>query len=193
MWGWREINLELKTEAKMLADEADAYLRASASITVVRRLLLPQSPYSLLLWASQGASMVVVGRGHPTGILDKLVGSTAYGLAEHAHAPVVVVPEGWPAGRTDQGPVVLGVDGYDDAATTFAKEFSDLAGASLVEAHANHSPATALLDRAATASLVVIGGRQRHRMLPAPVGSVAHALLRRCPCPLAIAHHSEMP
>jgi nucleotide-binding universal stress UspA family protein len=238
MWGWREISFELQGEARTLTDEAEQFLRASAGVAEVSRIVQPEPPAPLLRAASEGAAMVVVGRHGTGGVLDKLVGSTAYSVAEHADAPVVVVPESWTSGDRAGGPVVLGLDdAYDAAALAFAHRFAGLTGVKLVGVHASRAPALTaredeksaldewlaerrdwlqaelesrmgdlvdevpivaevavgspvdvLLERARDASLVVIGGRRRHRRLPAPFGSVARALLHACPCPLAIAH-----
>jgi nucleotide-binding universal stress UspA family protein len=48
------------------------------------------------------------------------------------------------------------------------------------------SPRTALLPAAAGARLLVIGSRGRGGLDDMSLGSVAHALLHRAPCPVAV-------
>ena len=55
-----------------------------------------------------------------------LIGSTAYGVAEHAACPVVVVPQEWSAKEMSTQPVLLALDDRDDAdAIVFAFDYAD--------------------------------------------------------------------
>lgn len=58
--------------------------------------------------ASGPDQLVVVGTHARTGLLSRVMGSTADQVATHARGPVVVVPEGEGEPRT--GPMVVGVD-----------------------------------------------------------------------------------
>lgn len=57
------------------------------------RLILEGSPSRVLLDASQGAALLVVGAGGRGGFLGLLLGSVASQVVNHGVCPVVVVPK----------------------------------------------------------------------------------------------------
>jgi nucleotide-binding universal stress UspA family protein len=58
----------------------------------VERLVVEGPPGEVLLSASEGADLLVVGsRGHGT-IVGILLGSVSQHCAHHAHCPVVIIP-----------------------------------------------------------------------------------------------------
>jgi nucleotide-binding universal stress UspA family protein len=130
---WGDLDRELTAEAKSLASKAGSFLRDTAGPVVVTKVVVPHAPVPLLRDRSEGAWMVVVGRREPGGVLSKLVGSTSYSLAEHAAAPVVVVPESWTVQGRLALPVYVGLNGLDDdAAVSFAADLARLHGAPLI-------------------------------------------------------------
>lgn len=71
------------------------------------------NPERVLVEASEGAHLVVVGSRRLSGLQRLLLGRSALAVAMHAKCPVVLLPDG---ARTDaEGPVVVGVDGSEHA------------------------------------------------------------------------------
>ena len=61
----------------------------------ITTLLSLSGPSSLLLEASKGADLIVVGSHGRSGVKAALLGSISHQVTLHATCPVVVVPEGW--------------------------------------------------------------------------------------------------
>lgn len=80
------------------------------------------SAVEVLLAASRDASMVVVGHRKRPGAALWGFGSVALGVLHHAHAPVTVV-----CSASDDGPVVVGVDGSSNAFTALRHALADAA------------------------------------------------------------------
>lgn len=77
---------------EVLAKTLDSVLGSSGSV-VVRRFVQEGPPARVLMEASEGAQMLIVGsRGHG-GVAGLLLGSVSSACAEHAHCPVLVVHE----------------------------------------------------------------------------------------------------
>jgi nucleotide-binding universal stress UspA family protein len=94
------------------------------------------SPASVLLNASRGASMVVVGRRHHTVMGEAVAGSTSTQVVAHASCPVVVVDQELDVAQ--DAPIVVAVDGSPNnaAALAFAFERAGVLGAPVVAVHA---------------------------------------------------------
>ncbi len=94
------------------------------------------SPAGVLVAASRGAAMVVVGREHHSVVGEAIAGSTSVQVAAHSHCPVVVVEATDAA--SSAGAVVVGVDGRasHENVVQFAFEEASLRGTSLVAVHA---------------------------------------------------------
>lgn len=110
-------------------------------------------PIPVLVDASHGAEILVLGNRGLGGVTGMLAGSVVIALAAHAVCPVVVVRG---EERPPAGPVVVGVDGSpaSDAALRFAVEAASARGVPLVALHTWRDPllsppAALLLDRAA--------------------------------------------
>jgi nucleotide-binding universal stress UspA family protein len=85
-----------------------------------------------LIGRSASAELVVLGSRGLGGFTGLLVGSIAVAVSTHALCPVAVVREAQPqAGRAEDAPIVVGVDGSaaSDAALEFAFETAALRGA----------------------------------------------------------------
>lgn len=89
----------------------------------------------VLVAASRGAELVVLGDRGLGGFTGLLLGSVAVGLAARAECPVVVVRG---EGPSDAGPVVVGIDGspISDAALAFAFEAAAARRVPLITVHA---------------------------------------------------------
>jgi len=68
----------------------------AADISAVRQTIMPGKPAKVLIEASEGAHMLVVGRRGHGGFRGLLVGSVSAICSEHAHCPVLVVHENTP-------------------------------------------------------------------------------------------------
>jgi nucleotide-binding universal stress UspA family protein len=114
---------ELQAEARTIAEQIRRSLEwAGWDPDDVRIELGCGYPEDVLAEHSRGARMLVVGRRGRGGFVGMLMGSTAFGAAERAETPTVIVPEGWTAPEDDQRPVVIGLAGASDgtAAVDFA-------------------------------------------------------------------------
>lgn len=83
---------------------------------------MPDEPAApLLVSRSRGARMIVLGSSGAGGFTGMLAGSTTLGVSAHAHCSVVVV-----RGRdTEDGPVVVGVDGSANSARALDTAFEE--------------------------------------------------------------------
>ena len=117
---------DLRAEADELVDRAEAYLRSTGwTDQPTPRIIHPARPADLLKELSDEALMVVVGRRGTGGFRDMLVGSTAYAVAEHCDAPVVIVPKGWDPDVAQDKPVVVCVTQESgEAEIRFAFDFA---------------------------------------------------------------------
>lgn len=102
------------------------------------------APSSVMLEASEGADLVVIGsRGHG-GFKGLLLGSVGAQVAAHAGCPVAVIRHGAPEGASK---VVVGIDGSDaaEAALAFAFDEASRRGWVVQAVHAWDVPAYDLL------------------------------------------------
>ncbi|GIL31257.1 universal stress protein [Actinocatenispora comari] len=111
--GGGEPTAQLAAEHAVLSASVRAALGAEPAVPVVERIVAAP-PQQALLSAARDADLIVVGsRGH-SGLLGRILGSTAISVARTASVPVVVVPAAdTPDERDDPGPA--GQDGADSA------------------------------------------------------------------------------
>jgi nucleotide-binding universal stress UspA family protein len=94
-FGWAPVSaiddLDFESIAKHTLDQAIGSLGELAAGVPVRPLVVQGLPAQVLLDASDGADLLVVGsRGHG-GFADALLGSVSQHLVHHASCPVVVM------------------------------------------------------------------------------------------------------
>lgn len=113
-------------------DAAAARLIGRHGGLAVRTLVMAGTGGPVLVDASVGAALVVVGGRGIGGITGVLTGSVASYVASHAHCPVLVVRAAQSA-LPEDGPVVVGVDGSASslAALRFACEWAARRGAAV--------------------------------------------------------------
>lgn len=121
--------------ANALRDEARAYVQTRSpglNMTVTASV---GTPASVLVDASKGAELVVVGRHEHSVAGEFLGGSTSAQVIAHAFSPVVVVDRSVSGSST--APIVVGVDGSPEgnAALEFAFERASALDAPLVGVH----------------------------------------------------------
>jgi len=99
---------------------------------------------AVLIDASRGADLLVVGSRGLGGFKGLLLGSVSQRCLHHASCPVVVVPAAWQP-RADSRPVIVGVDGSDESARALsvALEMASRRQATLVVVHSWALPASA--------------------------------------------------
>ncbi|BCJ31149.1 universal stress protein [Actinocatenispora sera] len=89
--GGGEPTAQLAAEHAVLSASVRAALGVEPEVPVVERIIAAP-PHQALLSAARGADLIVVGsRGH-SGLLGRILGSTAISVARTASVPVVVVP-----------------------------------------------------------------------------------------------------
>jgi nucleotide-binding universal stress UspA family protein len=135
--GFANLDRELRAVARQILVRAEHRVQEIHGGAIpVRRIQAPGTPRHVLLEASKNARMLVVGRRGRGGFLDLLIGSTAYGVAEHARTAVVVIPQEWSVEEARQLPVILGLDDqHDTDALTFAFEVASVTSRRLVAVH----------------------------------------------------------
>ncbi|MDR7274005.1 universal stress protein [Catenuloplanes atrovinosus] len=176
-----------KAAAAVLAEAARIATEAGAASVTTEAVV--GGAAGVLIDASDGAGLVVVGSRGLGGFTGLLLGSVGVQVSGHARCPAVVVRE--PA--TPGGPVVVGVDGSppSHAAVLFAFAEAERLGAELIAVHAWGLPApvdpTLMAfpterdrDDYATAAGRVLHdalaeGRSRHPSVPVREASVERA------------------
>lgn len=126
------LNAMKKGSAEALEEARVAALAVAPDLEVTVESVAGDTVSRLRAHGERAALLVVGSRGLG-GFSGLLLGSVAVGLATHAHCPVVVV-----RGASNDGPVVVGVDGspVSEAAIAFAFEEAAALGADLVAVHA---------------------------------------------------------
>lgn len=96
-------------------------LRRTHPAMTIRRVISVGGPAPSLLARAATAAILVVGRRDPGTAARILLGATSWEVATGTDVPVVMVPDWW-APESEQGPVVLGVNPFEDhpAAMRFA-------------------------------------------------------------------------
>ena len=188
---------------------ADGRLRA-AKVLDDSRLeagVIPGYAPVALVRESRDAALVVVGHRQHGLVREYATGSVALAVAMHAGCDVVVVPRGDPVTVGPDGPVVVGVDGSDDAdrAARRAAQIASERGAVLLlvqawrdhldrrpdeirvgEPHGHGVGADALVDACRGAGLLVVGSRSLGGLRRMAFGSVSRAAVRRTPVPVLV-------
>lgn len=161
----------LRASAERTVDEAVRRAQETAPGVDVSGAVVTGAPEPVLLRASAGAALVVVGDRGLGGFTGLLLGSVAVALASRARCPIVVV-----RGRSDpSGPVVLGVDGsaLGDTVADLALSWAAANGLRLRAVHAVHAlGATGAQDQQrspgpATVPAVFSAVEERRRARPA--------------------------
>jgi nucleotide-binding universal stress UspA family protein len=144
------VEAQLLDEAGVALDkvgsEAAVELRGAVAVATAA---LPGPVVETLCEQSGEASMVVLGSRGMGGFAGLMLGSVSVAVAAHARCPVVVVREGmWIA---PDGPVVVGVDGSDEArlAVDFAFAEARARHTSLAALHAAAPPQPRTVERLA--------------------------------------------
>lgn len=130
-----DVNLTAATELhEGLRDHGTQLLRTAADIAgetagiTARTDLISESPAIALLQAAPTSRMLVLGASGPGATLaSTLLGSTAAQVVAHAEAPVVIVRGQELDRRSDQDPVVVGVDGSAPSAAAIGYAYEEAA------------------------------------------------------------------
>jgi nucleotide-binding universal stress UspA family protein len=131
---------------RLLADAATVAARICPDLAVTTSTVGGQPIPTLLAMAGR-AAMIVVGGRETGGPGRLLAGSTATEIAEHATCPVVVVHRRRGDAGSNEGRVVVAVDGSaaSEAATAFAFEQAAASGAGVTAVHAYQLPVDPML------------------------------------------------
>jgi nucleotide-binding universal stress UspA family protein len=140
-------NQEVEAAMKKVLDQAAKHVAIVAPGISFKGMTHEELPAKILIDASKGADLLVVGsRGHG-GFSGLLLGSVSQQCGRHAHCPVVIVPVA-EAARQGGGPdsgqsatsatqlggrIVVGVDGSDDSrhALDWAARQAEMTGGSV--------------------------------------------------------------
>lgn len=138
--------VDLRGDADRVIDRAEDQVRSEGCLETVSTVVRAGAPDRLLRELGAESRLVVVGRRGTGGFRDMLIGSTAYGVAEHRVAthgdvPVVIVPEHWDPTEAVGKPVVLALDEESgDAAVAFAFDVASRTGERLEAIHVYAPP-----------------------------------------------------
>lgn len=189
---------------QVLADAAQEIRQDHPDLEITSRLV-QSDPRPILVEASEGAVLTVVGTRGGGRIPEVILGSVALHITAHGRSPVAVIPAGAavdPVG-IQAGPVLLGVDGSrtSEAAVEFAFDEADRRGAPLravlvwddvaLRGFARVDSMTKLEDQEEQAVLAeqLAGWCEKYPDVPVEQvvrrGRVAEALLRHDPEPPA--------
>ncbi|HEU4360286.1 MAG TPA: universal stress protein [Mycobacterium sp.] len=124
---------------------AESHIGAAGTARVAGETVLGSTVPVLEELSKEAAMMVVGSRGHGR-LRRSLLGSVSSALVRHAHCPVAVVHDDYPAATSAAAPVVVGIDGspISEAATALAFHEASLRGVELVAVYAWHD--TGILD-----------------------------------------------
>jgi nucleotide-binding universal stress UspA family protein len=114
----------LHANAERQLAEATEVARRTAPDTEVDTQLVSGWPVPVLIDASRGAALTIIGSHGDGRVVSGLVGSTAIELAAASHSPLMVVRSADASGgeRAADAPIVAGVDGSDSS--TVAARFA---------------------------------------------------------------------
>ncbi|QFU89626.1 universal stress protein [Amycolatopsis sp. YIM 10] len=129
----------IRADGERIVADAVTLAQSTSDDLVVTSEMVIDHPVPLLTELSKTARMVVVGATGHTGLSRLLAGSTATGVATHAHCPVAVIRKADDAGEVPgDGPVVVGIDGSPTSEKALAEAFGEASsrGVPLVAVHA---------------------------------------------------------
>ncbi len=138
-----EVGAMLREGAELLVRSAATAVEEATGLSDVPATVLDGYPVDVLRSLSQHAALLVLGNHGAGGVTGLLLGSTATGVVQHAHCPVVVLPEETGEDVERSATVVVGVEGGgrgDDEVLAFAFEEAAARGAELVAVHAWRDP-----------------------------------------------------
>lgn len=124
---------------ELLAHAKDAVVALPFEGAVETETLVSSNlPAPTLIDMSKDAGMVVVGSRGLGAFRRGLIGSVSTAVAQHAHCPVAVIHETAGDEHSEDGPVVVGVDGTRNSERAIEIAFDEAArrGAQLVAVHA---------------------------------------------------------
>lgn len=155
----------IRQQAESVVEESVDQARQLAPGLDVRGHAVHGQPGRVLVEASAGAGLVVVGSRGRGGFASMILGSVSHQVATHATAPVVVV-----RGRLDAaGPILVGVDGSPSA--------DHALGTALELARAYRSGLVAVRTYTPTSSLPWAAGAPAYAEDPDERDRVEHELL----------------
>lgn len=133
-----EVGAMLREGAELLVRSAATAVEEATGLSDVPATVLDGYPVDVLRSLSQHAGLLVLGNRGAGGVTGLLVGSTATGVVQHAHCPVVVLPEDSEEVPERSASVVVGVEGGtgDAVVLAFAFEEAVARGAELIAVHA---------------------------------------------------------
>jgi nucleotide-binding universal stress UspA family protein len=130
----------LESEGLGLLEQARAEVRDRSPRLAISMRVRTGHPVGVLVDESRRARLLVVASREQAGARELFAGSTAVGVAAHAHCPTAVIPARGHQSRppTTTGPVVVGVDGSpaSEAAVAIAFEEASARRAELIAVHA---------------------------------------------------------
>ncbi|NMN93942.1 universal stress protein [Antrihabitans stalactiti] len=124
--------------AKVVVSGAIEFVRSNYADLDVVSTVLEGPVVAKLVALSEDARMVVLGNGGANVVSSLLLGSTALGVANHAHCPVVLWRGDHEPPESNHHRVVVGIDGSEsgEEAIAHAFEYASAFGVPLVALHA---------------------------------------------------------
>lgn len=134
----REVQERFDASATALVQAAADAVRAGSDLTDVDTAVVDDYPVDGLLALSAGAALLVTGRRGAGGLPGLLLGSTAGALVQHAHCPVIALPDEVVRREDGRPEVVVGVEGGPGDAAVLAVAVAEATarGAVLTAVHA---------------------------------------------------------
>jgi len=132
---YRDQLLKIARHQVARAERVAAHVRPEVETTTEVEI---GAPLEVLGSESRRAQLLVLGDRGLGGFAGLVLGSVAVGLAAHGGCPVVIVRGDRGAVGSDEGPVVVGIDGspVSEAALAFAFDAAAARGVGLVAVHA---------------------------------------------------------
>lgn len=136
-----EMDRWYRDDAKRILAESEAIFRAKRNGTRdvdIETVLVDSSIVPAVIKASESAQLVVVGSRGLGHLGRLLLGSVSTSVLHHAHCPVAVISHTNERERTDQHPVLLGIDGSvaSEDATALAFDEASRRGVGVTALHA---------------------------------------------------------
>ncbi len=153
------------TDGSSDADKLTDRVRSRVGDESVEVKVLVGSPAQAIREAAaeENPELLVVGSRGRGGLRSAILGSVSRDVAANARQPVVVVPSGeaWTAEGGDDGSVVCGIDGSDEAlaGAAFAGRLAQRLGSRLVIVHARQNVRAVLAYRGARSETPPVTGQ----------------------------------